>query len=181
MDTQKHYKEPGAGMKFFFTRIFPMIFIGVGFGLFWKGTADMELAKESVEWPFIEGRVVSSEVVRKTSRDSDGHTSTTYHAEISYEYTVGGTGHYGDKVSFGDYGSSSRSHAAGIVGRYPEGKQVLVYYKPDKPSIAVLETGVKGGTWIMPIIGSIFGIVGVVIFMKLPAVFKKKETVQEEP
>ena len=137
----------------------------------------MELAKESVDWPYADGKIASSEVVRKTSRDSDGHTSTTYHAEISYDYRVEGTDYYGDKVSFGDYGSSNRSHAAGIVGKYPEGKQVQVYYKPDRPSIAVLETGVKGGTWIMPIIGSVFGIAGIVMFMKLPAAFKKKETV----
>ncbi|GEM_PF-4436125 len=41
MSSNKQYKEPGPKTRFFFGRIFPLIFVAVGFGLFWKGSAAM--------------------------------------------------------------------------------------------------------------------------------------------
>ncbi|MDD4205780.1 MAG: DUF3592 domain-containing protein [Candidatus Delongbacteria bacterium] len=166
--------EPGPKAKFFFGRIFPLIFVAVGFGLFWKGSSDMEMAKKSETWPTVEGKILSSEVVRKTSSSSNGGSSTTYHAEVEYEYTIDGKRYFSDRVSFGQYGSSDRGHAAGIVNIYSPGETATVYYNPEDYNLAVLETGAGFGSWMMLIIGSIFGIAGIVMFWKLPATMNKK-------
>lgn len=167
-------RESGPKTKFFFGRIFPLIFVAVGFGVFWKGTSDMELAKQSESWPIADGKIISSEVVRKTSSSSNGGSSTTYHAEVSYQYNADGRSYTGERVSFGQYGSSNRSHASDIVNRYKPGSTVQVFYKYDEPSVAVLETGAGFGVWMLVIIGSIFSIAGVVMFWKLPATMNKK-------
>ncbi|MDY0018241.1 MAG: DUF3592 domain-containing protein [Candidatus Delongbacteria bacterium] len=166
--------EPGPKAKFFFGRIFPLIFVAVGFGVFWKGSSDMEMAKKSETWPTVEGKILSSEVVRKTSSSSNGGSSTTYHAEVEYEYTIDGQRYFSDRVSFGQYGSSDRGHAAGIVNIYSPGETATVYYDPEDYNTAVLETGAGFGSWIMLIVGSVFGIIGIVMFWKLPAAMNKK-------
>jgi len=170
----KKYKEPGPKTKFFFGRIFPLIFVAVGFGLFWKGTSDMELAKQSESWPIAEGKIISSEITRKTSSSSNGGSSTTYHAEVSYQYTAEGRSYTSDRVSFGQYGSSDRDHAQDIVNRYQSGETVQVFYKFDDPSVAVLEPGIGFGVWIFTIVGVIFSVLGVVMFWKLPTAMNKK-------
>jgi hypothetical protein len=176
--------QSGPKAKFFFGRIFPLIFVAVGFGLFWKGSSDMEMAKKSETWPTVEGKILSSEVVRKTSSSSNGGSSTTYHAEVEYEYTIDGKKYFSDRVSFGQYGSSDRGHASGIVNLYSPGETAVVYYNPEDYKIAVLQTGAGFGSWMMLIIGSVFGIAGIVMFWKLPAAMNKKvqheEIIQNE-
>ncbi len=166
--------EPGPKTKFFFGRIFPLIFVAVGFGVFWKGSSDMEMAKKSESWPAAEGKILSSEIERRTSSSSNGGSSTTYHAEVEYEYTVDGKKYYGDRVSFGQYGSSDRGHASGIVNIFTAGKEVPVYYDPENPGTAVLDTNTGFGSWIMLIVGSVFAVIGVAMFWKLPAAMNKK-------
>lgn len=174
MNGSKQYKEPGPKTKFFFGRIFPLIFLAVGFGVFWKGSSDMEMAKKSETWPTVEGKILSSEVVRKTSSSSNGGSSTTYHAEVDYQYTVDGKKYFSDRVSFGQYGSSDRGHASGIVNIFSEGKKVPVYYDPEDPKTSVLDTRSGFGSWIMLIVGSVFGVAGIVMFWKLPAAMNKR-------
>jgi hypothetical protein len=65
----------------------------------------MELARESITWPDVEGKITSSKVISETSRDSKKRNSTTYSAHIEYYYIIADKLHTGDNVSFGDYGS----------------------------------------------------------------------------
>ena len=81
-----------------------------------------------------EGRIVASGV--SSSADSDG---TTYAAEIEYEFDLAGTTHQGDKYSYFDISSSSRSRARKITEKYPVGASVTVYYDPGAPEQNVLE------------------------------------------
>ncbi|MDA3884893.1 MAG: DUF3592 domain-containing protein [Candidatus Delongbacteria bacterium] len=104
----------------------------------------MELARESITWPDVEGKITSSKVISETSRDSKKRNSTTYSAHIEYSYIITDKLHTGNRISFGDYGSSDRGHASSIVRTYPVGKKVKVYYRPKDHGTAVLETGIKG-------------------------------------
>ncbi|MDA3837570.1 MAG: hypothetical protein PF574_01155 [Candidatus Delongbacteria bacterium] len=48
ISTQKNIEIKSPADKFFFSRIFPLIFLASGIGLFYVGYTDMELAKESI-------------------------------------------------------------------------------------------------------------------------------------
>jgi len=140
------------------------VFLVIGVLVAAWGFSTLSRAKASKSWPSVEGTVVSSEVTeeRETSSSSrrGRRESVTYGAEISYEYAVEGRRYTSDRVSFGQYKSSNRGHAAGIVGRYPEGKKVDVHYDPAGPGTAVLEPGAGGGAYIPLLIGVVFVIAG---------------------
>jgi hypothetical protein len=121
-----------------------------GFGIYSSGAA-------SAGWPTASGVVEASRVT--SSRDSDG--GTTYGASVEYGYTVRGRGYRSRKVTAGDYSSSDRSRAEGIVSKYPAGRQVAVRYDPANPSEAVLEPGVPWMSFLMVILlGVLFAVVG---------------------
>ena len=167
----KSIKEMSPKMKFFFTRIFPLIFVVIGAALSFFGFRNLIHAKASLEWPVAEGMVVMSSVERHVSRDGNSsHKNVTYHAEVLYEYVVDGITFNGNRVSYGDYGSSSPGHARQIVNRYPEDKIVAVYYMPENPKRSVLETGVQTQAWILPVMGLVFFVSGSVA----PLFIKKK-------
>ncbi|MBN2790385.1 MAG: DUF3592 domain-containing protein [Candidatus Delongbacteria bacterium] len=159
--------------RFFFSRIFPLIFFAVGLGLSYKGYSTISLAKESLDWPSTTGKIILSEIRHKSSRSGKGNRTSSYHADIKYTYTIGTMLLTGDRVSYGDYGSSDRGHASSIVRRYPVAKKVRVYYMKDQPAEAVLEPGITGSTWIQPVIGLVFAVVGVIMFIRIPGLMNK--------
>jgi hypothetical protein len=136
-----------------------LVFAAVGVGVTAWGWSVLSNAKASVSWPSVGGRVISSSVERHTSSGSRG-SSTTYGAEVQYDYTVDGTKYSADRVSFGDYSSSSPGHARGIVNRYPAGSEVSVHYDPARPDVAVLEPGTSWGAYMPLGIGLVFALVG---------------------
>ena len=143
-------------MNFFFSRIFPFIFVVVGAIAALFGIHGIIKAKASVDWPSSPGRIVSSTVESHRSTGDSGPRSTTYHAEISYEFSIEGTTFNGNRVAYGDYGSNYPSHARRIANRYPKGKSVTVYYMPENPKECLLEPGLKAQAWILPGLGLIF-------------------------
>jgi hypothetical protein len=162
------------GMVFFFSRIFPLIFIIVGGFTGFVGVRSLLRAKASSSWPTAQGVIVSSSVERHHSRDSDGHDRTTYHAEVFYEFTVDGTVYNGNKVAYGDYGSGNPSHARKIVNKYPKDKSVEVHYMPEDPGESILEPGVKAQAWFIPLFGLVFFSAGCVMALFLPRVMRKQ-------
>ncbi len=159
-------KPMPPGAKFFFARIFPLIFLVVGATVAFFGIRSLLHARESSHWPTTQGKIVVSKI--KTSQSSGKHSSTTYSAGIEYTFQVDKKTYTGDSVAYGDYGSSNRSHASGIVAQYPVGKQVTVHYMPGKPDECVLEPGVKFQAWILPIFGSVFALFGGLMAIFLP-------------
>ncbi len=173
-------KPMSPGMKFFFSRIFPLIFIVVGGSVLFVGLRGLVRAKASVDWPNTQGEIVESSVDRRRSSGSNG-SSTTYHAEILYEFSVDGTTFNGSRVAYGDYGSSNPSHARRIVNNYPEGKRVTVYYMPGNPEESLLEPGVQAKTWFVPGFGLIFFTAGSLMAAFLPKAIRKQEITEQSP
>lgn len=166
-------KQMSPGMMFFMSRVFPLIFVVVGASVAFFGIRGLIRAKASVDWPSAQGKVIESSVERQRSSGSNG-SSTTYHAEILYEFTIDGTTFNGERVAYGDYGSSSPSHARRIVNRYPKGKNVTVHYLPGNPEECLLEPGVKGQSFFLPGFGLIFFTVGILMAVFLPKVIRKQ-------
>lgn len=139
-----------------FRKFLPYIFVAVGFVITVFGFRSVIRARESESWPSVPGVITSSSV---EYRSSSGNSST-YEADIAYEYEVEGISYYGNRVAYGDYSSSARSHAQSIVSKYPEGTDVDVYYMPDEHDECLLEPGMKLQSWFMLVFGIVFMGVG---------------------
>ena len=105
-----------------------------GMALFGYGHLKLQESRASVDWPTVNGRIITSQV--ESYEDEDG---TTYSADIVYAYNVEGTEHSSNVVVIGGHEYS----AHGVVQRYPVDKVVSVSYAPDDVANAVLEPGVE--------------------------------------
>ena len=168
--TSRSSVEASPAMRFFFSRIFPWPFFLCGIIVLFFGLRSMLSASASKGWPSSSGRIEISRVEDHSS--SDG---TTYHAEVAYIFSVDGIQHRSNRVAYGDYGSSDPEHAQEIVNRYPAGSIVDVFYNPQKPSEAVLETGIKGQAYFLPSLGACFAIVGGLMLWGLPKLMKRSD------
>jgi len=115
----------------------------------------------------VSGVIQNSTVVFHKSKKSGG----AYHAEIMYNYFVKNQIYSNNKVAFGDYGSSNPQHARSISNLYQKGKEVTVYYQPEDPQNSVLEPGFQTQALIMPVIGFVFFVAGVLMFVFIPKGF----------
>jgi hypothetical protein len=120
---------------------------GFSFGLFFVVTSllvifswllpELNVSKESVEWPHASGVITSSEVRSGSNDQGDFH-----HPNVTYDYTVDGKKMSGGRIHFGmPWRSSSEDKARRKADSYPVGKEVQVYYSPESPSECVLELG----------------------------------------
>jgi len=140
------YKSGCGGMILFFA-----IFLAVGVGLSAYGWPIFQNARVSENWPSTQGQIINSTLTEST--DEDG---TTYYADVTFDYVVDDHRHIGDEVSFGQYGSSDRSHAQATVDRYINKARVVVYYDPARPETAVLEPGFTWGSFFILGMGLFF-------------------------
>lgn len=133
------------------------------------GLRTMKLAHDSSDWPFVSGIIVSSHI------DSiSGDNGTTYSAEVLYDYTVDNTKYSSNQVALGSYGSSNPGAARQTVNEYPEGKEVSVFYMPNDPEESVLEVGIHGVTYFLPVFGAVFFLSGLGMFIFLPRLLEKQ-------
>ena len=84
----------------------------------------------------------------------------TYGAEALYSYNLDGNAYWGNRVSFGEYSSSSVSHANKILAAYTAGKTTKVFYDPADPSKSVLEPGFNWAILMLPVFCLVFVLVG---------------------
>jgi len=87
-------------------------------------------------WPRVRGEVTFAKL---KSLGREGHAT-----EIWYEYTVDNIDFASSRVALGVFVGTSLDEALATYERYRLGSSVSVYYHPDNPQLAVLETGVPG-------------------------------------
>lgn len=103
------------------------------------------------QWPSTMGAVNTSYLERRSS--SDG--GSTNYPVVQYSYQVGGRAYQGMKVAPGpEVGGTG---AGKVVARYPAGAQVMVFYNPQDPSDAVLETKAPA-QWVIWLILIVFDV-----------------------
>ena len=100
-------------------------------------------------WPTAQGRILDSRV-REVLDDG----SPTYDAYILYEYSVNGVNLRSNVWRLGVGSSSFMGFAKRAVAKYPIGAAVTVYFNPDKPNDAMLETG--NASWAFLLFGLAF-------------------------
>jgi hypothetical protein len=103
------------------------------------------------QWPSTMGTVNASYLERRSSSEG-GYTN---YPVVQYAYQVSGQAYLGMKVAPGpEVGGTG---AGTVVARYPAGAQVMVFYNPQNPSDAVLETKAPA-QWILWLILIVFDI-----------------------
>jgi uncharacterized protein DUF3592 len=119
------------------------------------GVSKYREASRARSWLVTTGTVMESKVRSHRRRSSEGDS---FESEplVTYEYTVEGVKYRGAKINFAE--KISGEEIAPMLNKYPEGKIVLVYYNPAKPSEAVLERELPSG---------VFKIVGVLVLIIL--------------
>ena len=101
------------------------------------------------QWPSTMGTVTHSTLEARHS--SEG--GWTNYPVVHYSYQVGGQMYQGAKIAPGpEVGGTG---AGKVVARYPAGAQVMVFYHPQNPGDAVLETKAPA-QWLMWLILVIF-------------------------
>jgi hypothetical protein len=108
-------------------------------------------------WPTVTGEIVTSEtrVHRRTSTGT-GHGSVRF-PHISYTYEVNGKTHNSSNIVAG--GEIGGMNVETALARYPQGSKVTVYYDPNNPKDAILESGnktISKALWLMLAIMNIF-------------------------
>lgn len=98
-------------------------------------------AYASSTWPSVQGQITHSEL-KHFIDDSGKNRDHDYTPMIMYAYQVDGKDYTSKRVSYSAYSSFNvEADAQAIVDRYPVGKAVTVYHKPDDPTLSALETG----------------------------------------
>ena len=94
-------------------------------------------------WPSAMGTVTTSYLEHRRSSNNKGSVN---YPVVQYSYQVGGQRYEGSKIAPGmEVGGTG---AGKVVERYPAGAQVMVFYNPQNPSDAVLETKAPA-QWVM--------------------------------
>lgn len=141
-------------------QLLPLVFVITGAVILFFGARQMQQATASQSWPAVAGVVTVSELGKHLGNEEND--STSYSADISYDYVVDDTSYINSAIQFGQVSSSDPSVARTVLKRYEVGQAVQVYYNPANPAQAVLEPGLRGATWFLPIFGASFLIVGLV-------------------
>ena len=133
------------GVIGFFFIILNVIFLGIIFFM------RRRMAAVS-QWPSTMGTVHASYLERRSSSNNGGSTN---YPVVQYSYQVGGQVYQSTKLAPGpEVGGTG---AGKVVARYPAGAQVMVFYNPQNPSDAVLETKAPA-QWIMWLILIVFDV-----------------------
>ena len=94
------------------------------------------------QWPSTMGSVIASRLEQRSSSEG-GYTN---YPVVQYSYQVGGQAYQSYKLAPGPVVGGTG--AGKVVARYPVGAQVMVFYNPQNPSDAVLETKAPA-QWLM--------------------------------
>lgn len=139
--------------------LFVWVFLFAGIAVLGWGIWNSLEAFSSRSWPYVEGKVIQSQVASYQSESDEG-TTTMFYPYLRYNYSVEGQQFTGDKLDMGEYSSSNPNYAEEVVVRYPVGKPVRIYYDPAHPETAVLQPGFTSGLLIPLGLGLVFTIVG---------------------
>ncbi len=142
------------------------VFIGVGLlliagSIFYYVYASRRAAAAE-EWHEAAGRVVATRIEVDNSTDSDGDSTTSYDAIVSYEYAAAGRIYRSERLNLNETPLfSDEGDARAFLAEYRVGAPLEVYYDPASPGDAAVI--IEGPSWaisIVALVGLIFAAVG---------------------
>jgi hypothetical protein len=120
-----------------------LLLLGIGFT-----TWSVQLVTEAhgvKAWPTTLGVVTRSDI--DVVAEPTDVATPAYSARVEYSYAIGSRSFSGQRITFADHSSSSRTEMTKRVQRYPVGSAVTVYYDPVNPARAMLEMRVAAATY----------------------------------
>lgn len=136
------------------------IFLAVGLGLSWWNWTQYTEASDSEDWPYVIGKVTSSEIVERR----DDEDATTWGPEIHFQYEVDGVEYTSERITVaGTVFTSNRNNGRDLVDKYPAGSAPRAFYNPDRPERAALERGVaasQSSFYLLGGLGALFTLIG---------------------
>lgn len=178
MNVSNQKKMP-LGAKIILGFVF-LAFIGSGGRLVFLAMDGMREAGESAAWPHVEGKIIRSEMDISTRKNEPGGRKRSggkwYEAAVEYEFEVNGTTYRGSRIASVKDMIAKESRAQKTLDKYPVDRRVQVSYKPDDPSVCVLELGSWGGALIQLALGAFFILVPLVLSFTLWKLAPKNPT-----
>lgn len=104
--------------------------------------------RRASSWPSVPGRIVASGSEMRDVGNNGADTRDTEvrnFANVIYEYKIASRTYRCDRVSIGE--NNGNFEVAETLAKYPVGKQVTVYYNPNKRDQAVLERDMPAWAW----------------------------------
>lgn len=122
-----------------------LLFIGIGLWFLILHLSAAVRCLKSKSWSSVEGTIITSSIDEEVSRDPDSERKINYRLRISYSYEVGGARYVSSRVAFDESTGYifTKKETSKRQARYPTGKQIKVYYDPNKPQRSTLETNMK--------------------------------------
>ena len=117
-------------------------------------------AIETKKWPTVKATVLSSEVIRVSSKGS-----SQFKPVIRYSFKIDTAEYTSDQYSSTSARGSSE-WAKELIGQYPDNKGITVHYNPADPKESVIETGLQSDNYWMTILSAFFFIVVSLAFIK---------------
>jgi len=149
----------------------PVSMILLGLAGMHYGQGIVEKSYETVNWPSTQGEITYSRL-KRTSWTSDGKTEVDYSADIRYRYWIGGKEYTDSDVRLVMPNYNTPEEVQTLLDRYPEEKQVTVYYNPGDLEDAVLENVVDEDTYVFYYMGVGWSVVwGIVLPIFIVAVY----------
>ena len=124
---------------------------------------DWRRYRESENWVPITAQIVSGNIFARR-----GSKSTSYVLDIKSAYKVAGQSYENNQFSFGSEGTGydTRKKAEGMLAKYPNGSQAMIYYDPSNPQQSVLERKYDSTGAILAVIVGVIG-AGMIIYSYL--------------
>ena len=113
----------------------------------------------------VEAVVTASRV--RSSKPPGIKSARTYSIQIEYSYMVNGRKYSGHRFAFlGKNSVKSREDAQKIVDRYPAGRLITVYYKPENPAEAIVyNRPPESPPLVLAIPFALFGLTGLIMLV----------------
>jgi hypothetical protein len=154
-----------------FAFLVPAAAIALAGVLVWNYFDIRQRKAESANWPTVQGRITTAEVMEQVRTDEKGREDTNYLVDIRFAYKVGGRELHSAQQKWGwDEVYPDRERPAAIVAKYSEGQAVPIYYDPTDPTVAVLEPTNRRGSAGPLMAAAMFLIPGVVMMWCLVAI-----------
>lgn len=139
--------------------ILSVLFVVSGLALIFivpYGYQSYRIQSQAPNWPHTTGIIVSSEIM------DNGSYEPMYQPRVITKYSVGGREYVTHDIYFkqSELWSSDNQYAYQKTDKYDPGEEVRVYYKPDEPSIAILDTGIRTFTYTLLAVGAVLTIFG---------------------
>ncbi len=120
---------------------FTLVYLGLIMSALYFTFVSAPKALNTNDWPYVQGKVMQSELIarKRTTKNSD--IVTVYSAKIHFIYALEGKTYTGLQTKWADRNPAKIRVL--IKKEYPPGAEVTVFYNPQKPNEAVLQQGLS--------------------------------------